>query len=100
MAFDPNTALTAEGRLDMPDGADATQVLSDCSDGTSTSDGLSSDSSESGLKSADARKRLKEKLKTKIRNRAQARERGATPVFKKRDYFNFVKCGMAKNVAR
>jgi len=30
-----------------------------------------------------------------IRQRAQARERGATPAFKKRD-FNFVKCGMVK----
>ena len=87
--------LTSEGKFEIPDGADVTQILPDGSDGTSTSDGSSSDSLESGLNSAAARKLLKERLKAKIRKRAQARERGATLAIKKRD-FNFVKCGMVK----
>ena len=70
----------------MLDGADITHVLSDGSDGTSTSDDSSSDSSESGPNLADNRKLLKDKLKAKIRKRAQARERGATHACKKRDF--------------
>ena len=56
--------LTPAGKLEMPDGADVTQILSRGSDGTSTSDGSSSDSSESGLNSVDKRKLLKEKAKS------------------------------------
>ena len=57
--FDPNTILTSDGKFEMPDGADVTQILSDGSDGTSTSDGSSSDSLAIILKSVDKRKLLK-----------------------------------------
>ena len=95
MALIQTPRLTSEGRHVLPDGGDGKQVLSDGSDDTSTSDGDSSNSSEDSLNSADSKKLLKIKLKAKIRQRAQARERGAIPAFKKRD-FNFVKCGMVK----
>ena len=94
--FDPNVILTSEGKLVLPNGGNAEQISSDESDDSSTSDGGSSNSSEDGSTSADHRKLLKVKLKAKIRQRAQARERGATPAFKKRD-FNFVNCGLVKN---
>ena len=79
----------------LPDGGDAKQVHSDGSDDTSFSDGDSSNSSEDSAGSVDNRKLLKIKLKAKVRQRAQARERGAILAFKKRD-FNFVKCGMVR----
>ena len=44
--YDPNTILTSEGVLVLPDGGDVKQVLSDDSDDTSVSDGDSSISSE------------------------------------------------------
>ena len=46
------------------DGAEVSHILSDGSDGTSTSDGSSADSSESGLNLVDNSKILKEKLKS------------------------------------
>ena len=57
--FDPNVILTSEGRLELPDGGDATQVFSDGSDDTSTADGSSSDSSESSLESVVQKEALK-----------------------------------------
>ena len=69
----------------MPNGAEVAHMLSHGSDCTSSSDGSSSDLSESSQNIADKRKLLKGKLTAKIRKRSQARERGATPAFKKRD---------------
>jgi hypothetical protein len=93
--YDPNVILTSEGKLVLPDGGDAEPTSSDKSDDSSSSDDDLSNSLGKELPSSGRRQRLKVKLKEKIRQRAQARERGATPAFKKRD-FNFVKCGMVK----
>ena len=57
--FDPNVALTSEGRLALPNGGEAEQVSSDGSDDTSISDGDSSKPSEDSSSSADIRKLLK-----------------------------------------
>ena len=77
--------LTSEGKLVLPDGGDAEPILSDESDDSSASDGDLSDPSVKSSTLDDKQKLLKTKLKEKIRQRAQARERGATPAFQKQE---------------
>ena len=97
--FDPNVNPTSEGNLELPNGGNAEQIPSDESDDSSSSDGDSSNSSGESLTLAGNRKLLKIKLKEKIRQRAQARERGATPAFNKRD-FNFCQMWHGDRMAR
>ena len=81
--MDPNVFLTPEGKLETPNGAEYIHVPSDGSDCSSILDGSSTGSLESDRDAIDGRKLLNMKLTAKIKKRAQARERGATPALNK-----------------
>ena len=78
--------MTPDGKLETPDGEEYVHVHSDRSDYSYSSDGSTSDSFESERDAIGRRKLLNMKLTAKIKKRAQARERGATLAFKKRDF--------------
>ena len=58
-------------------------------------DGLASILASCRTRKADERKQLKLRLTTNITKQAKARERGAIPAFRQRNY-DYAKCGMVK----
>ena len=99
MSFDkyviyPKVIVTREGKFETPSGENI-PASSERSDYMSSSDESSSDSRESEQDTTERKRLLTIKLAAKIKQRAEARERGAIPAFKKRDY-DYVKCGMVK----
>ena len=93
--FDPNVILTPEGRLKLLDGDEYDPASAEFIENSSVSDDSASDTYQNSRTSTEGRKQLKLKLTTNFEKQAKARERGAIPAFRQRNY-DYVKLGMVK----